>query len=475
MKKIISFILVIALCLSLCAPAFAADEEFDYSRYADGYLAFGDSFTRGYNASEKWPQEGYTIEDPNNPICRNVTDSYPVLLAEAFGCEHPDDITEPGTYWPCATSGLTLSAVLDLMGIEDYFYDDMYIFGPEHSSPRYRSLLKYFGDEYSFAESGEGYYGKTGIVGSIRDLVAKAKVITVSLGMNDIFTAPLWVATHSYLTEDLDTSDPLEVAVAVEQSLAIIFEFYERFVDSFPLLLDYLKENATGDVVILGITNPVNGIYLSDESLLPLGDVASFISDRLNEYFEQWCREYGFCYVDISNVETGGVEYEVALLEALENGGLDVASNPELGAATHPTPNGYRQIAREIMRVLAEKHSNEKIRKTDIRVDLGRFDNVDYVMLDGKLVSDYTVENSFLTVHNNSLRCSTMTTAVIKDGKLAITVYKLSYDRDSGYSVYRLYTTNSVMRIVKNVVTLAKNAVSLASKMTSSIVDKLKR
>jgi len=468
MKKILSLVIVFALCIStLCCGAAYAD-GFDYSRLADGYLAIGDSFTRGMYASDNWANEVYTIDTLANPNCRNVTGSYTLQLAKAFGCSTPDDITDlTGTYWPYAQFGLTLAMVLDLMGIEDNFYDAEFKQYFDKIGPRYETSLYYFGDPESVNASGDGVYGQTGVCGSIRNHIKDSKVITVALGVSDVLNTPTKILPGKYL-KGIDTSDTVQLAKAVASCVEFVYERFEYFVNSYPLLLDYLKANATGDVVIIGATNPLGGIYLKETSLYPIGNAVSLLTAGMNEKFKAWCEEYGFIYVDISNVELGGGQNELSVEAALGEGGgtiIDAMSDfsPDgdvFGMATHPTKEGYAQITREVLCGLAEKHADEKLRKTDIRVDLGRFDKVDYVMVDGKLVTDYTVENSLLTVHNGSSKCCTLTTAVVYDGKLSVTVYQLSFDWNSGYSVYRLYTTNSVLTVALKIKTTVANIAS---------------
>ena len=105
------------------------------------------------------------------------------------------------------------------------------------------------------------------------------------------------------------------------------------------------------------------------------------------------------------------------------------------------------QIAREILSVLPLADNSMPADKgKNIVIDLGRFENVDSVKLDGISVKNYSMDNYVLTVP-----CSRTTahflTVTIKgaDGKTALVTYQLNYD--GGYSAHRIYGTNDARGI----------------------------
>ncbi len=469
MTKLLASILIIAMAASiLCVPAFADGEETNVlAKYAEGtgYVALGDSYSRGFGASDNWENEVYlmdnhgslegqkTWEEVDNDgklifevssasyNCRNVTGSFPLLVANGLNLNTPSDIRDTGAkYWPIAQNGLTTAFFLDLLGIDDNFFDDEYIHSSAALRYRYDADLAYFGDVNSCNVAGDGTYGKEGEVDSICDLLNEASLVTIQLGQGDVL--------HRNITlyiDDIDLSDTETLPAAIENLISQLYSSFEYWKGAYKLLLDYIKENNDdATVVLVGAVNPIQNVVLDNDYLVPIGSAINVLFDLMNQYYKQCADDYGYIYVDISNIETPSTENTQTLTEAL--------SEP-LGLNLHPTPNGYAQIARLILAALEQKEAAEQEAKTTIRVDLGRLADVDYVMLDGKKITNYTVENSVLTIKAGTPFAKSLTVATHDGLKVAISVYSLSYD--NGYSAYRLYTTNDVL---KAAATTAKSA-----------------
>ena len=83
---------------------------------------------------------------------------------------------------------MTTAVTLDLLGIDDGFTDTALRYA------YYKDMLQYFGYEGSIdgVREGDTYVeGECGQCGNIIDLIGKAKLITVQLGMCDTSTAPI--------------------------------------------------------------------------------------------------------------------------------------------------------------------------------------------------------------------------------------------------------------------------------------------
>lgn len=469
LSKLTAILLALTMLLtSLCLTAFADNSDVDISRFSEGtgYLAFGDSITRGYAASEFWDEEGYRLDDTSNPNCRNVTGSYTKLVADAIGCYCPDNILDKdGEYWPIAQDAITTANVLDFIGVEDNYYDSEYAYSYALGRQRYNTLLHYFGDEESMNCNGETRYGKTGEAIGIRELIAQSSLISIAIGMGDIWNRSRTMAQWEYL-DGADMSDPTVLINAVKSLVTHMYEGYDYWVKHYPLILDYFKENKRSDaeVVIIGTTNPAFNMNISDEYLIPVGTALSAITVLMNNQYKKWAEEYGFIFVDISNVETGSTENPVGLIDFLTS-----FSERQQGEATHPTPDGYRQIAREIIFALKERESGQSSTKGVIRVDLGRINSVTDVRIDGDSVKNYTLNDNVLTVTYGLINAKTLTvTSVGDDGKIAVTTYALSYESGEGYSAHRIYTTNDLGAVIK---ALIKTVIGLLMK----IVDLFKK
>ena len=467
-RKLIAMLLVLVMVFSVCGvQAFADNEDVDISRFSDGtgYLLFGDSITRGYAATDNW-DEIYSMDNTKNPNCRNVTGSYPKLVAEAIGCNCPDNILDTtAEYWPICQDAISTAYVLDLLGVDDGFYDEEYLYAYSSMKTRYETALYYVGDEESFTPDNERY-GSVGKAMSVRELVANSSLISIAVGMGDV-----WNRARSLAADGVDLSNTEALIGALKDLVVRMYEGYSYWEKNYPLILDYFKANMRDDaaVVLIGTTNPVFNMNISAEYLYPVGSALSAITAMMNAHYKQWAEEYGFIYVDISNVETGSTEGEVGLMEFIS------APSHDQGRATHPTAEGYRQISRLIIAALKEHEAGQKVVTTDIKVDLGRIKSVSKVCVNGVAVRDYTLNNDgLLTIRCNTPFATSLTvTSVGADGKVAVTTYQLAFDKDSGYAAYRIYTTNDIGGVVKSAAKNVTSAISTITKTLSNVFSSL--
>ncbi len=465
-KRIFTMLLVIVMSLSLMyIPAAAESNTVNLNEIYNtgvGYLAIGDSWTRGYGASDSWDDEGYNMDAPDGETvwtekgitvgsryCRNVTGSYPWLVANALGLQSNNDILDKdGMYWPLAQDAVTTSNVLDLIGVGDDVDNYGNLYGYAVGASRYNTILKYFGCPESLTTDGVTKYGKSGEVYTFKQLVQNASLISIAVGMGDTFNT-----ARAGCVSGLDLSKTEDVITALERFVSLMDEGYKLWEKNYRVILDYFKENATGTVVIVGCFNPAVNMSISDEYPVPVGTVLSTYTTMMNKQYKEWAKEYGYIFVDVSNVDTGAVENDISIIDLLS------ATNVRYqGLATHPTPTGYQQIANAIIDALEQNELENQANKTRIRVDLGRIKSVSYVTLDGKTIKDYTLEDGVLTINRGVSTYSTLSVGCINEsGKLAVAVYSLSFDSATGYSCYRVYTTNNVAGVVKSISLTAKS------------------
>ncbi|MBQ7596229.1 MAG: hypothetical protein IJU45_06160, partial [Clostridia bacterium] len=188
--KLLALILAVIMTFSLVVPSFAAEAQSDpYAVLKEGigYVAIGDSFTRGYGAGENWQDQIYLNDDYGNFECRNVDGSYPNRVAEAFGLYAPDDIRDTnGKLWPMAHDAVSTAYMLDLLGVEDGFRDDEFTYQDGSMLRRYAADLQYYGDPLSLTIDGTSTYGETGEIMSIREMLKNASLITLGVGQTDV-------------------------------------------------------------------------------------------------------------------------------------------------------------------------------------------------------------------------------------------------------------------------------------------------
>ncbi|MBQ7639132.1 MAG: hypothetical protein IJS90_09560 [Clostridia bacterium] len=434
--------LALVLALSLLVPVFgvcssaATKETVRQYGQEGGYLAIGDSISRGCGA------EGFYIDEDGSYMpdgegqyglyhLRNVQGCVPYQIAEAVGCVAPMDMTDQSaTYWPFTYPGMTTAVTLDLLGVDDGYTDTKLNYA------YYKDMLNYFGYEGSFNGVRErDYYDPAtdGKCGNIIELIRRADLITVQLGMCDIFYRAYRIVSNGGMLADgmsFDLSSPEAIKALVETAIGEIKNGFENFKAQYPLLLAKIVElNPDADIVIVGAFNLVNQLTITDDLLAPIGSIISTITESMNALYRQWAKEYGVRYADIANTETQATENDWALLG-------DFKDNTFTG--THPTQKGYDYIVRQILAQLPPEDTD-----TNIKVDLGRFQNVDYVLVNGIPVNNYTMEGFVLSIPYSLPGATNLTIGVKNDdGTLSVQTYSLTYTIGEGYTAYRLYGTN---------------------------------
>ena len=449
MKKNIRNMLSLALVLVMlaaCFPAaaFAATAE-NVTQYgkAGGYLAIGDSISRGCGAEGFYMGEnGEYLPDGEGQYARyelrNVQGCVPYQIAKAVGCTAPDDMTDQNaTYWPFTYPGMTTAVTLDLLGVEDNFRDEKLNYA------YYKDMLEYFGYEGSFdgVREGDVYDPATcGKCGNIIDLIGKADLITVQLGMCDIFYRAYRIVSNGGMLADglqFDLSSVDAIKNLVETAISEMKFGYDYWKENYPLLIEKIKElNPDATIVMVGSFNLVNQLTITDDLIAPIGSVISYITENMNKMYRKWEKEYGVLYADISNTETLATENDWALLGDFKDHSF---------TGTHPSQKGYDYIVRQI---LAQLPPTEDV--SNIVVDLGRFQKVDYVLVNGIKVSNYTMDGFKLSIPYSGPLAANLTIGVKNnDGTVSVQTYSLTYHIGEGYTAHRLYGNNDAEGTVK--------------------------
>ncbi len=458
LRTTLAALLSVLLILTCFVPAFAAVPEYGKQ---GGYFAIGDSIGRGCGA------EGSYLDKNGNPTgeskpggqydiyeMRNVKGAYTTQIAEAVGCKMPDDITEQdATFWPLCYPGFTTAMALDVMGVDDKFSDK------ELDYPYYDDVLQYFGYADSFdgtraedtKEKVAAEKGGIGQCGSVKDLAQKASLITVELGMCDVFYRTYRIASNGGMLSDgaeFNVNSPADIADLASTALTQMYAGLSHWKQYYPVLIKTLREwNPDATIVMVGAFNVVKQLRISDDIIVPLGNVFDLIPAEMNSCYKKWDKEFGdkVIYADISNTEPLAAEKDWSLLG-------DFMDNTFAG--THPSQEGYNYITRQILNTL----DPDKAVTTDIVVDLGRFDKVDTVLVDGKKVSDYSMDGYVLTVKTDRTGAKNLTVTITgEDGKTAVQTYALSYSKDTGYTASRIYGTSDVKETGRSFLDLLKS------------------
>lgn len=437
-KKIISLTLVLVMavsCISITASAATTDNVYQYG-LEGGYLAIGDSIGRGCGADGFYMDRDIAADGGQYDILslRNVEGSYPYTIAKAVGCTTPADITDQNSnFWPCTYPGMTTEVFLDLLGVDDGFSDESLKYS------YYDDVLQYFGYEgSSVGAKGETYVeGECGLCANIIEAAQKSDLITIELGMCDIFYRSYRIISKGGFLADgmsFDVSSIDKILELLSTAKSLLDEGYALWEKSYPMVLDRIIElNPDATIVMVGSFNMVDQLTIADQTMAPIGSLFSVITDKMNKQYEKWAKEYNVLYADISNTESLATEKDWSVL------GEFLKDNNSF-AGSHPSQLGHDYIARQILEQLPEVDESK-----NIRVDLARFTNVDYVLVNGVNVKDYQMNGYVLTIPYSGPLASTLTIGVKNaDGTLSVQFYKLSYSRADGYTAQRQYGNNDI-------------------------------
>ena len=341
--KILALLLAFLIAVPLLSvPSFAAeDDPYASLKEGIGYLAVGDSFTRGYGASENWRDQLYLNDSYGNYDCRNVDGSYPNLVSEAFGLNAPDDIRDTSAkLWPLAHDAVSVAYVLDLLGIDDGFRDDEFTYDDSSMLRRYATDLQYFGDPSSLTIDGTAAYDKTGEIMSVREMFNNASLITIGLGQTDVI-----YKAQIFGLNKIDFNDAKSIPDGVGTIFNLLENYFTYWKSAYPLLLDYIKENnPDAKVVLVGTMNPIRKATMTDDIAIPIGSLINGIMDAMNSYMRLCALKYGYMYVDISDVDTPSSVTQMSIGQI-----LSISDPIEYALIAHPTPHGYSQIAERVI------------------------------------------------------------------------------------------------------------------------------
>jgi hypothetical protein len=281
----------------------------------------------------------------------------------------------------------------------------------------------------------------------------------VELGMCDVFYRALVIATNGGSFAggfNINTASAKDIAAFVKTFISEMNKGYLYWKTYYPVFLKTLKEmNPNATIVMVGSYDMVQDLTLTDKTLLPIGTAAAAVTAAMNRQYSKWAKQYNVLYADITNTESLATEDDWSFLGGFSKDSL---------IASHPSQAGHLYIARQILSVLPEETASAATTSpTDIVVDLGRFQKVDYVMVNGVNVDNYSMNGYTITIPYGSKLAVNLTVGIVgEDGKVAVQTYDLKYD--NGYTAYRVYGTNDaagiVVKPVENVISIGKSIFS---------------
>ena len=333
-KRLMTALLAVVMAAALCVPGFAADTPKNVFGI-DNYVVLGDSLGTGLNDNTGTNQDAYG----------SWKNGYTVKLAERLGLidENTPSYTPKGyneVYYTSPNAGdgfhswaFPAMRTLEILHQVDASYD-------------------YQMDDFAnlWLDNGELNARLGDVNAMIRADIAKADLITLNIGGNDVILSQLrntaWqiddpeggltsnmvvdVIYSKLGFKDAPTlpegySENKIVAQFLAKFLPNVMKGYNQFLENMPKILNTIREqNATAQIVVLGIFNPLHySLSLTDGKLpVTLGEMIDGVMLPMNAALKNLCALKGCTYVDIVDVPCDG--------------------------SMHPTNEGYIEIADRI-------------------------------------------------------------------------------------------------------------------------------
>lgn len=439
-KRIISLFLAALMLLSLCTAAFADTAAADtaYPEY-DSIFAIGDSNSMGYgldgyqgDSRPMLDENGNQMYKPNgDPIIEYyihrekylnfVEGSYPDLVADKLGIakENRNNLSYPAFR--------SKDACFYLKNGVDFTNDDYF-------NENYRKWYIAASADSGIVPNEDIYRVGDNFVNQLKYKEGDKKLVLLYVGSSDVFFTALGAVRNKPEMADLSKS----AKTIVEK----LYEGYNGFLKYVPQLLQHIKKlNPEADIVMVGTFNPMKDVRLSADFELPVLDAFGVLTGLMNQNLKHWAEKYGCKFADITNVET----------RTLENGYVFNDLFTKTNDIIHATPEGYEYIARQILKSLEVK---KPAVSRDIVVDLGAAKKIKSVIVGTTNIKNYSYKDNVLTIPYNRTNAMVMTvTADMGGGRTALFTYQLSYNKSTGYTAYKLYSSSDIVKSVTSTVT----------------------
>ena len=427
-KKLIALALALVMLFSLCSVQAYADKTEEKVKQFSSYVSLGDSIACGYNEENLLSRENmyWVINDM----------AYCWQVADAVGCARENVYAEGASFCGARTQEIYMllggEAELDGFNCEGSFF-----------GARLENMM-------------------TNYANKAQEKVADAELITLNVGGNDFTNYAL------HVTGLIDGDGREMSAELIKELIGEIWKGYNNLCEYFPKLLARIRELNTKDATLLvaGIFNPMYGAALSADFPVPVTSVLSIVTGLVNEKIKKWCADENIhaIYVDVDDTESyfNTINGQASTI-------LDGVSNILL--YVHPTEEGYKYYARQMIAALTEE--SKKPLSTDIDIDLNGINSkgIISVLVDGK-PAQYTVKNDYsMTVKCRCYSANTVTVTAQNGTKVQVFTWILSHNLKDGYTASLIYKTGSVSQSLKNVITVQK---TIVSKCSSLLIGQIK-
>ena len=187
------------------------------------------------------------------------------------------------------------------------------------------------------------YYGDFGLKNFYRDNIAKSDLMTIGLGLNDVFLYAMKMTAA-----ELD--DPgMNLFLEVEEYLRYMTIGYNAFLQNWAPLINAIKNiNPDITIVVVGMYNPFKEVKLTDSSWAKVGQAADLIVAGMNKYLSEQASALGYKYADVMDTE---------ICDTVPF--TDETFFDKIVADCHPTLAGHLYMMEQILAQLPERSPDD--------------------------------------------------------------------------------------------------------------------
>ena len=208
------------------------------------------------------------------------------------------------------------------------------------------------------------YYGAFGLKNFYRDNIAKSDLITVGLGLNDVFLYAMKMTAR-----ELDNPN-MNLILEVEEYLRYMAIGYNAFLQNWAPLINAIKSiNPDITIVVVGMYNPFKEVRLTGSSWAKVGQAADVVVAAMNNYLQQQAETLGYKYADVMQTE---------ICDTVPF--TDETFFDKIVADCHPTEAGHFYMMEQILDQLPSRND---LPFTDVPKDAWYYDNVAYCWKNG--------------------------------------------------------------------------------------------
>ena len=338
--RALALLLAIVMLGGIFAVSAQAADATNVKQY-NHYVCLGDSIAAGYGSYGRDVRGLVTVPEAYHSLVANATGAELQSLANT-GMRTVEALWLLDDSYSASTEAANLNAMY-FNGMHDYLY---WMAGrtstTDPGDPKYADPDSVYYIRPGTRQALMGYYGEYGLKHFYRNNIKDSDLITVALGLNDIFLYAMKMTAAQ-----LDNPG-MNLITEVASFLNYMRIGYSNFQKNWAPLINAIKSyNPNITIVVVGMYNPFSKVNLSSNAQWAnVGTVAEGMVQAANSYMRQQASALGYAYADVTGTE---IDDTVPF--------TDPTFFDRIVMDCHPTVAGHQYIANQILAQLPVRGS----------------------------------------------------------------------------------------------------------------------